>query len=284
MTSTKRRGSKTLWPETRIRDELQEFLQGATEWPSYRGFQRAGRQKLRDEVTRSGGARLWAKRLKLPYPERKPGYATRWTEERVRRDLAEFLRGWYRWPSRLEFEAAGRKPLRDAVRRLGGPEPWAAEFGLPLENLKFGSRRAWTDERIEAGLRKLLDGRGTWPSPREFERSGSSGLAAAVVHRRGTVYWARFFGLQPPPRAGLSRRRMWTDERIRAELERFCQGRTVWPTEREFLDAGESTLYNAACHYRGTRHWADELGLVRRRRYGPAPGSRGGNRDKGVRT
>ena len=284
LTATKRGGSETPWPEARIRDELQDFLQGATEWPSYRDFQRAGRQTLRDEVTRSGGARLWANRLKLPYPERKPGYATRWTEERVRRDLAEFLRGWNRWPSRLEFEAAGLKPLRDAVRRLGGPELWAAEFGLPLENLKFGSRTAWTDERIEAELRKLLDGRGTWPSPRDFERSGSFGLAAAVVHGRGTAYWARFFGLQPPPRAGVSRRRMWTDERIRAELERFCQGRTLWPTEREFLDAGESALYDAACRYRGTRHWADELGLVRRRRYGPAPGFRGGNRDTGVRT
>ena len=238
---------------------------------------------MRDEVTRSGGARLWAKRLALPYPERKPGYATRWTEERVRRELEEFLRGRTAWPSRLEFEAAGRKPLRDAVRRLGGPEPWAAEFGLPLQNLKFGSRRAWTDERIQAELRKLLDGRDTWPTPREFEQSGSFGLGAAVVHGLGTAYWARLFGLQPPPRSGISRPRMWTNERIRAELKRFCRGRSTWPTEREFLDAGESALYNAACHYRGARYWADELGLVRTRRHGPAPGSGGGKRRTGVR-
>ena len=104
------------------------------------------------------------------------------------------MRGGEQWPSRLEFEAADRKALRDAVRRLGGPERWAAEFGLPLQNLKFGSKRAWTDERIEAELRKLLAGRATWPTPREFELSGSFGLAAAVFHRRGTVYWARFFG------------------------------------------------------------------------------------------
>jgi hypothetical protein len=282
LTAAKRGGAKAPWTEARIRNELQVFLQGATQWPSYRDFQRAGRQKLRDEVTRSGGARLWAKRLKLPYPERKPGYATRWTEERVRRDLEEFLRGWKQWPSRLEFEAADRKALRDAVRRLGGPERWAAEFGLPLQNLKFGSKRAWTDARIEAALRELLDGRATWPTPREFERSGSFGLAAAVFHRRGTIYWARFFGLEPPPRAGMSRPRIWTDEHIRAELEKFCQGRTTWPTEREFLDSGESALYNAACRYGGARRWADQLGLVRRRRYDPAPGSRGGNRDKGV--
>ena len=284
LTAAKRRGSNTPWTEARIRSELKAFLQGAEEWPSYRQFQRAGRQVLRDQVTRSGGARLWAKRLKLPYRERKPGYATRWTEDRVRRDLGEFLQAWSRWPSRLEFEAAGRKPLRDAIGRLGGPERWAREFDLPLQNLKFGSRRAWTDERIEAQLRKLLDGRATWPTPHEFERSGSFGLAAAVTHGRGTAYWARFFGLEPPPRAGLPRRRMWTDERIRAELEKFCQGRIAWPTEREFIDAGQSALYSAACYHHGVRHWADELGLVRVRRHGPRPGSRGTAQDERARS
>lgn len=258
----------------RIRRELNEFLQGATEWPSYRDFQRAGRQKLRDEVTKSGGARLWAKRLKLPYPERKPGYAPRWTEDRVRRDLEEFLRDRDHWPSRLEFEAAGRTALRDAIRRLGGPERWAAKFGLPLENLKFGSRLAWTDERIEAELRKALDGRDTWPTRRDLERRGVFGLATAIAHRGGTAYWARRLGREPPPRAGISRPRIWTDARIRAELGQFCRGRTTWPTEREFLEAGKSALYNAACRYRGPRYWAAELGLVRARRHGPAPGYR----------
>ena len=51
------------WTARRLRDELEEFLDGATEWPSYRDFQRAGRQTLRNQVTRFGGARLWAKRL-----------------------------------------------------------------------------------------------------------------------------------------------------------------------------------------------------------------------------
>jgi hypothetical protein len=274
LTQTKSNRSKPAWTDERIRRELQEFLQGATEWPSYRDFQRARRNKLRDEVTRAGGARLSAERLGLPYPERKPGYAPIWTEERVRADLAEFLRGWEHWPSRLEFEAAGRKPLRDAVRRLGGPERWAAEFRLPLLDLKFGSKRAWTEERIEAELRRVLDGRDTWPTRRELERVGRFGLATAVAQGGGTAYWASRFGFEPLPPSRVIRPRLWTDERIRAELEDFCRGRTTWPTEREFLEAGKSRLYTAACHYGGAPHWAAQLGLVRTRRYGPAPGSR----------
>jgi hypothetical protein len=274
LTESRPKRTRAPWTEARIRRELQEFLEGATEWPSYRDFQRAGRQNLRNQVTGAGGARLWAKRLGLPYPERKPGYAPRWTEERVRADLEEFLRGWKYWPSRLEFEAAGRKPLRDAVRRLGGPGRWAAEFGLPLRDLKSGSKRAWTRERIEMELRRVLARRDTWPTRRELERASPFSLSSAVAHNGGTVYWARRLGFKPPPRAGSPGRRIWTDERIRAELEQFCRGRTTWPTEREFLAAGKSALYSAACHYCGAPRWAAELGLVRTRRYGPAPGSR----------
>ncbi len=183
------------------------------------------------------------------------------------------LRGRNHWPTRLEFEAGGRTALRDAIRRLGGPERWAGEFGLPLRNLKSGSKLVWTDERIEAELRKVLEGRDTWPTRRELERVGRFGLATAVCHRGGTGYWARRLGFKAPPRAGMGGPRRWTDERIRAELEEFCRGRTTWPTEREFLAAGKSPLYNAACHYGGTPHWAAELGLVRTRRYASAPGS-----------
>ncbi|HUA46165.1 MAG TPA: hypothetical protein VMA77_13120 [Solirubrobacteraceae bacterium] len=274
LTQSKRTRSKPVWTDARIRRELEEFLEGATEWPSYRAFQRAGRQKLRDAVTRSGGPRVWAKRLRLPYPERRPGYAPVWTEERVGADLEQFLRRWTHWPSRLEFEAAGRKPLRDAIRRLGGPERWAAEFGLPLQNLKSGSKLAWTEDRIEAELRRIVDGRNLWPAHRELKRMGSFGLAAAVSHHGGTAYWARRLGLEAPPRASIGRPRLWSDERIRAELEEFCRGRTTWPTEREFVAAGKSKLYNGVCDYGGAARWAAELGLVRTGRYGPAPASR----------
>jgi len=268
--------SQPTWTEARIRRELQEFLEGATEWPSYGDFKRAGRQNLRNQVKKFGGARLWAKRLGLPYPERKPGYAPRWTEGRVRAELEEFLRGREHWPSRLEFEAADRTLLRDAVRRMGGAERWATELGLPLRNLKAGSRRVWTDERIEAELRRVLDGRDTWPGRRELELKGRFRLVGAVYHARGAAYWADRLGLKRAPRPPSPGRRIWTDERIRAELQRFCGDRTTWPTEREFVEAGESPLYSAACHYGGARHWAAELGLVRSRKYGPAPGSQPG--------
>jgi hypothetical protein len=59
MTPTRPRRSSTPWTEPRIRRELEEFLDGATEWPSYRDFVRGGRwQNLRNQVTKLGGPRL----------------------------------------------------------------------------------------------------------------------------------------------------------------------------------------------------------------------------------
>jgi len=263
--------SRTVWTEARVGRELEGFLDGATEWPSYRDFGRSGRAELRKQVDRFGGARLWAERLGLCYPERKPGYSVRWTEDRVRAELSEFLRERGCWPTRVEFEAAGRKPLRDAVRRLGGPARWAAEFGLPLQSLRSGSIRAWTQERIEVELRQVLDGRGTWPTLLEFKARGPAGLASAIAHGGGAVYWARRVGVKPPARARVSGPRIWTDERIRAKLREFCAGRTTWPTEREFVEAGEARLYYAACDHGGPGRWAAELGLARGRRSRAGP-------------
>jgi hypothetical protein len=263
VSTSQRKRSTGGWTAARVRRELEEFLDGATEWPAYRDFQRAGKQTLRNQVTRFGGPRLWASRLGLTYPERKPGYVPRWTEARVRAELSEFLDVRQCWPSRVEFEQAGRKPLRDAVRRLGGPERWAAEFGLPLQNLRSGSKLVWTPERIESELRMALAGTDTWPSRRELQRRGGAGLVKAIYHWGGAAYWARRVGVKRREHAGPRGPRIWTDERIRTELEEFCCGRTIWPTQREFIEAGKARLYDAACHHGGAGRWASELGLLR---------------------
>ena len=63
-------------------------------------------------------------------------------------------------------------------------------------------------------------------------------------------------------RAGGGRRRKWTPERIREELESFCDELGGWPRASEFKDAGRGDLYLAASRYGGIDHWAEELGYV----------------------
>jgi hypothetical protein len=261
--SAGRRGSG--WTEERIREELRSFLADRTEWPTYREFERSGRKALRDAVTRAGGARRWTRRMGVRFVRHPPGYAPIWTEERIRRDLAEYLAGWGVWPSRAEFERDGLTHLRNAVNRTGGPDRWAKEFGLPRQNRLSGIRRGWTREAIEATLREFIGESDMWPTRREFERAGLSGLLSAIYTGEGPDYWARRFRVRRHRGASPGRRAIWTEQRIRQDLEAFCAGREVWPTEREFLEADRGLLYRAASRTGGVGYWADRLGLPRRR-------------------
>ena len=65
---------------------------------------------------------------------------------------------------------------------------------------------------------------------------------------------------------GPGRKRRWTSDRIRAELDAFCAGRPDWPRAHDFRTAGRGDLYLAASRYGGIDHWAAELG------YGTARG------------
>jgi hypothetical protein len=55
----------------------------------------------------------------------------RWTDERIRTELAGFCANRTTWPSAAEFKAAGRSDLYVAASRYGGIRFWAAELGFP---------------------------------------------------------------------------------------------------------------------------------------------------------
>lgn len=232
----------------------------------YRDFQRAGLKSVRDEVTRRGGARHWALRLGVQFVAHPPGRAPIWTEDRVREELRDYLADRGEWPSRQQFEHDGRKPLRDAINRTGGAARWAADFGLTRGNQLSGARRAWTPDVVEARLRELIgDGTG-WPSRPEVQDAGMRSMLSSIYAHEGPAYWATRLGVQRRSEPGRrTRTGRWTEQRIRSELTRFCAGRDVWPTEREFIVAGRRALYAAASRNGRVARWATELGLVRER-------------------
>lgn len=254
------------WTGVLIREALAEFLADRGEWPTYREFQRAGLRSLRNAITRHGGSRKWARAMGIPYVEHAPGYAPIWTEDRIRADLRAYLHGRRAWPSRVQFEHDGRRELRNAVNRTGGPDWWAREFGLPRPDRLSGTRRGWTDERIQSELGKLIGNGTVWPASSAFERAGLYSMLTAIYRHEGVAYWAKRMNVQRRVGTGRTRTAAWTEQRIRAELQSFCAGRDLWPTEREFIDAGLRAVYSAASRNGGVAHWAQELGLPRRRR------------------
>jgi DNA-binding transcriptional ArsR family regulator len=82
---------------------------------------------------------------------------------------------------------------------------------------------------------------------------------AGILERVGRGRTTRYrLASEPDPK-----QRQWTNDRIRAELERFCAGREMWPSAVEFKRSGRTDLYVAASRYGGIRFWAAELGLPR---------------------
>jgi hypothetical protein len=77
-----------------------------------------------------------------------------------------------------------------------------------------------------------------------------------IVERLGSGRATRYRVSQ----ASAGRRRKWTPERIRRELESFCDELGGWPRASEFKESGRGDLYLAASRYGGIDHWAEVLG------------------------
>jgi hypothetical protein len=217
---------------------------------------------LRRAVAQYGGPRRWARELGIDYVDRRGRRPPAWPEERIRNELTRFVDGRATFPCAREFDEAGRAPLWQAIKRDGGPDRWALEVGLRRPTRRAGSRRTWTDARIETQLRRFLSGRAVWPSVREFNDAGLASLFTAVYTYGGVHRWAARMGVELPPRHRVRPRRRWTRDRIRTELAAFCRGRSTWPVERDFEAAGMMPLYWAASRAGGMAHWRAELGFA----------------------
>jgi len=250
----RRRREWPLWTRTTIRIELERFLAGRHEWPSYSEFIAAGKNGLHKAVLAHGGSQAWAKEMGVVWVDRR---AAIWTDDRVRTRLAALLDGRASWPTEAEFAAAGEAPLLAAVRRHGGTEKWAREFGLSTARLA-----GWNDERIEREIAPLVQKLGRWPTKGEFKRAGLGKALAAVYTHGGSKRWQKRLDArplrQPQP---VPDRRVWTEARVERELREFLADYNSWPGARGFETADRGLLYRAAGQHRGIAYWRRHLGF-----------------------
>jgi hypothetical protein len=241
------------WTEARIQEELARFLAGRPDWPRFAEFVAAGKKGLYQAVLAHGGSDAWARRMGVVRVDR---HAPRWTDDRVRERLGVFLAGRKRkgWPTEAEFSEAGEAPLMNAVRRLGGSERWAAEFGLETSRTLH-----WNDAEIERAIGPLVRDLGRWPTKAEFRRAGLSKALAAVYTHGGRSRWCERFGVQTLPHGPVPNRRVWTAERIEQELRAFLADHDRWPGARAFEEAGRGALYHAAWQHGGIAYWRRRL-------------------------
>jgi hypothetical protein len=126
-----------------------------------------------------------------------------------------------------------------------------------------GSRRGrpWDEHSIREALCEFLHDKPRWPTYDEFIEAGLKGLRDVLPRFGGPERWSREMGLQEGPRpwGGVVR---WTDDAIRSTLTEFLAGRPVWPTHREFRQAGLGGLYSKLLQEGTLEGWASEMRIA----------------------
>lgn len=253
------------WPRARLIRELQGFLEGRESFPLFPEWQAAGKALSFRQLMLAGGPSYWARRFELRY-ETEGKWVRHQSDAAIRAQLAPFVAGRTRFPTKREFEAAGLRSLCDAMRAGRGVKAWAAEFGLPLA--AHGERRCsrWTTPLIEAALRPLVAGRESWPPKRVFVDAGLVGLYHAIGRQGQQRLWAERMGLAYRGSRARDKPR-WSDEAIAEALEPLLRGRREFPRPSEFEAAGLVPLQQAIYrHPDGHAGWARRCGLPVARR------------------
>jgi len=179
-----------------LADFLDEIL--AAEWPTRDQFRDAGRGALHKALERYGDVDTWKHTV---------GLNARWEEDRIEASLESYLAGRQstRWPTRVEFDRDGRRPLLGAIDQHGA-------------GLRYWFDRL-ADSQLERRLTRLLSGRTTWPTTAEWHRLEALPVLVAVHrHPLGTPGWALRLGLSHPHararRAPHSEREQGTADRL----------------------------------------------------------------------
>ena len=113
--------------------------------------------------------------------------------------------------------AALMQVLRDAATHRGCA--WAAACSRVVPRLP---RPRWTDDLIEAELRRLFAAHERWPIQAQFHAAGATGLLRAIYSGHGSRWWAKRIGVSAE---GLRPRRSGRPASIAAH--RMCRERAT---------------------------------------------------------
>jgi hypothetical protein len=179
------------WTDDRISRALEAWFadRAFDEWPTYQTFVRDGHKRLHAQLMRAGGPQRWAVELGVPLRDHRPGGALR--DDEILPALHALLREHRpdRFPASAWLTRHGPRGLAAAVKRTGGATRWARTLNMPPPQVR------WTDDRIEAELRRLFGQSTRWPSRAEFRAAHATGLLRAVYTGRGSRWWAKRLGL-----------------------------------------------------------------------------------------
>jgi hypothetical protein len=186
--------------EARLAADLAPFLAGRTRWPRYDEFFNAEGEEERENYKlysriRVRGGRYWAEYFGLEFGRGRQSTA-KWQDA----DIIAAMRDWWPegqdFPTRKQFEAAGKGPLMVAMRFNGGMQFWADKLNIRRVTPSAGvTKTHWNEERILSELQAFCAGATSFPRHADFKAANKFALQAAMLRAGGRPYWAERVGL-----------------------------------------------------------------------------------------
>jgi DNA invertase Pin-like site-specific DNA recombinase len=169
--------------------------------------------------------------------------------------------GHYDVDNRVLVCLRGEAPLD--LPRTGRPQPHRRPFD-PAEctgrsPVQLRRWRLWSERRLREELGRFVQGREVWPTAEEFQVAGKMMLFEQMRRQGGWQRWTREFGIRLRPDRTMMP--AWNDQRLKATLTEFMDGRTEWPTVSAFRKAGLYQARKAVNELGGAERWAEEFGL-----------------------
>jgi hypothetical protein len=120
-----------------------------------------------------------------------------WSDDaEIERALRQFTDGRSHFPTRSEFDQAGKQDLRCAVTDYGGSEYWAARLGLALTERQQASRPYNDDDAIADARTVIAANHGRLPGARVLRAAGYGRLATKVQDAGGARRFCVLHGLR----------------------------------------------------------------------------------------
>ncbi len=110
------------WTDPLLRNALAPFVEGRTEWPQIKELKAAGMTAVYEAIQHRGGMARWAREFGLEFRTTEKRF---WTDERIERELIEFIGEGKHVPKKREFLETNRRSLYSAVVHHGGIGYWA---------------------------------------------------------------------------------------------------------------------------------------------------------------
>jgi hypothetical protein len=118
-------------------------------------------------------------------------------EDELEERLRSFTAGRTTFPTRHEFDGAGRADLRCAVARYGGASYWARRLGLKRSQRQKGREPYLSRDAIH-DAKRVMQSEAVLPGARRLRALGYQRLATVVQAAGGARRFVERYGLDSP--------------------------------------------------------------------------------------